>query len=79
MKKDNYLVRHSMKFYGSIPEYAIINDCYLSGIVLRSAIVSDIMSETHKKNNAKVIYMSQLLKRCSLIKEIKKTAWNLKN
>lgn len=68
--KDSYA-----KIYGSMSEYLITNDIYLPKIIIRSAISSDIKAQRTGKGKEKNQFISELLKRCSIIKEIKKKCW----
>eukprot|EP00826_Nyctotherus_ovalis_P056730 TRINITY_DN771_c0_g1_i11.p1 TRINITY_DN771_c0_g1~~TRINITY_DN771_c0_g1_i11.p1 ORF type:complete len:196 (+),score=56.07 TRINITY_DN771_c0_g1_i11:141-728(+) len=59
------------KQYGPICEQMPVHDSCLPKMVLRSAVVADVKARRSKKCKEDDAYMSQLVKRCSAIKEIK--------
>jgi hypothetical protein len=59
------------KRYGSMYSNTIIHDSYLPKMILRSAIVADIKARRSEKFKEDGIYISELMRRCITIKEIK--------
>lgn len=57
--------------YGPMRGQTPVHDSYLPKMVLRSAVVADVKARRSKKCKEENAYMSQLVKRCSAIKEIK--------
>ena len=74
-KKGSLVAKAQRKTYGSMPEFTIVNDLLLPKIILRSAVVADTMVQQETLDKGKGMYVSGALKRCELIKEIKKRAW----
>ncbi len=68
----NWRRRH----YGPLPEFLVANDAYLPRMVLRAGILADLQVQKADQDNEKQVYMSNFLKRCGIIKDIKKRAWS---
>ena len=65
----------SKRAYGSMRDFAVVNDIYLSKLLLRLVIAADLMVQRQKQGREKEVYQSNFLRRCMLIKDIKKKAW----
>ena len=63
---------NSYQSYGSLTENTIVNDAYISKLVLKCAIVIDIKRRMDSNEDNKQVYISELLSRCSMISTIKK-------
>ena len=59
------------KRYGPIYTQTLMHDSYLPKMILRSAIVADIKARRSEKFKEDGIYISELMRRCTIIKDIK--------
>ncbi len=61
---------------GSMPNFTVVNDAFLPRIVMRGTMVADTVVQRVALGREKGSFMSALLKRCAIVREIKRKVWS---